>query len=128
MDPLATAQPDAQGFIAISERVQLHYELYTPPGRRSDNRRSSFPTAETNKSPLLMVMGAFATKAHLASTARHIADACGHEVALYDHRGVGSSTNGGVALEAQKAASLAADALAVADSLWGPTAALHVYG
>jgi hypothetical protein len=73
-----------------------------------------------------MLMGAFATKAHFAEMARFIADTSGHEVCIYDHRGVNRS--GPPRLEAQTAAQLAADALVVADTLWGPGTPVHVYG
>lgn len=58
--------------------------------------------------------------------ARYLADHSGHEVCIYDHRGVGRSSE--PVLEAQTAAQLAADALVVADTLWGAGTPIHVYG
>jgi pimeloyl-ACP methyl ester carboxylesterase len=121
--------------MAIRDAVRLHYELYRPQstaqssgsgGKDSSDSGTARPTNASDKSPLLVVMGAFATKAHFASTARHIADELGHEVCLFDHRGVGRSSR--PVLEAQTAASLAADALVVADALWGADTPIHVYG
>lgn len=121
MDPLAIAQhkqADADGFISVNERVRLHYELYKAPVDSS--------SANSSNSPLLMVMGAFATKVHFAEMARYLADTSGHDVCIYDHRGVGRSST--PQLESQTAALLAADAVVVADTLWGASTAIHVYG
>lgn len=121
MDPLAIAShkgPDTEGYISLNARVRLHYELYKPA--EGNNSSSS------SKSPLLMVMGAFATKVHFAEMARHLSDTSGHEVCIYDHRGVGRSSV--PQLEAQTAGQLAADAVVVADTLWGASTPIHVYG
>jgi len=128
MDPLGVATPDVDGFVDLSETVRVHYELYRPPavGSSSVNSSSTPNSTLASKSPLLMVMGAFATKVHFMDMARHLADKSGHEVCIYDHRGVGKSSP--PKLEAQTAAQLAADAVVVADTLWGACTPLHVFG
>jgi hypothetical protein len=129
MDPLESAKPDEEGFLQLQRRSgRLHFQLYRP-GPPTATATSTSTTSTTNasvRSPLLMVMGAFALKEHFATTARHIADVCGHEVCLYDHVGVGRS--GPSRLEPQTAGGLAADALELADGLWGAGTAFHVYG
>lgn len=120
MDPLAIAThngPNESGFIQLDGSTQLHYELYKPAGGSSDS---------SSKSPMLMVMGAFATKVHFAELARDIADTSGHDVCIYDHRGVGRSSS--PVLTAQTAAQLAADGVVVANTLWGAETPIHVYG
>lgn len=72
-----------------------------------------------------MMMGAFATAAHFANEARVVANA-GYEVCIYDHRGVAKS--GPARKEQQTAELLASDAAVLIDTLWGPNAAVHVYG
>lgn len=62
---------------------------------------------------------------HFAGEARLLSQH-GYEVAMFDHRGVGRS--GPPVLQLQSAASLAADAVALIDALWGVYATVHVYG
>lgn len=128
MDPLGVATPDVDGFVHLSETVRVHYELYMPPavGSSSVNSSSTPNSTLASKSPLLMVMGAFATKVHFMETARHLAEKSGHKVCIYDHRGVGRSSP--PKLEAQTAAQLAADAVVVANTLWGASTPFHVFG
>ena len=120
MDPLGFSTPDVDGFVHLGGSVRVHYELYKP------NHQSSSSASSSTRSPLLMVMGAFATKFHFAEMARHLADASGSDVCIYDHRGVGKSSP--PILEALTAAQLAADAVVVADTLWGPSTPIHVFG
>lgn len=124
MDPLAISRsqkPDAEGYVDLPDPgVRLHYQLYRPSTRGTGSSSSS------SASPLLMVMGAFATKLHFSELARHVADASGHEVCIYDHRGVGKSS--APQLGPQTASQLAADAVVVADTLWGAGTPIHVYG
>jgi alpha-beta hydrolase superfamily lysophospholipase len=121
MDPLGSASPDACGFVTVGVNVRLHYRIFRP-----NSAKPGISGGGSGRHPLLLLMGAFATQGHFAELARHIADQSGHEVATYDHRGVGRS--GPPVLAAQTAAQLAADALVVADTLWGAGTALHVYG
>lgn len=74
---------------------------------------------------VLMLMGAFATAIHFANEARMLANK-GYEVCIYDHRGVAKS--GPARKEQQTAEMLAADAVALIDTIWGPHTAVHVYG
>jgi hypothetical protein len=130
MDPAAIGhrkQPDDEGYVFV-DGSRLHYELYRPSGGYSSDSSNSSSScgSQTNKAPLLMVMGAFATKVHFADMAKYLADTSGHEVLIYDHRGVGRSSN--PRLEAQTAAQLAADSLVVTDTIWGASTPIHVYG
>lgn len=66
MDPLGLATLDDEGYITLNDNLRLHYELYRPPADPADPHAAaaaSGTSSETAKpSPLLMLMGAFATK------------------------------------------------------------------
>lgn len=100
MDPSAVTKPDESGYVEVSSGISLHYELYSPPSSNVADEEAMYDELSSrpeqrqghqlHKSRVLLIMGAFATKAHFASTARFLADE-GYEVLIYDHRGVGGS-------------------------------------
>lgn len=130
MDPIAITRCQKRfsddGYISVSGGARVHYELYTPGNSSSSSSGHQRSSSSGSSSALLMVMGAFATKVHFADMARYIADTSGLPVAIYDHRGVGRSSP--PKLEPQTAAQLAADAVVVADTLWGASTPIHVFG
>jgi hypothetical protein len=132
MDPGVPVAPDERGVVSVPARMQgsdggppapgakIAYWRYLPRPRGASAPLSPRPR-------LLIVWGAFATPRHFDDVAAWLA-AHGVDVACFDHRGVGGSGPCDLAACRHSAGLLAADALAVANALWGTGADVHVFG
>lgn len=113
MDPLFVSAPDYEGYLHLSDKVKLHYQVHLQTAFAQPVGR------------VVMIMGAFALSNHLIETA-DILKSHGYDVLRYDHRGVGRS--GPALAELQTSEMLAEDAAKLIDHVWGLHAVVHVYG
>ncbi|KAJ3352681.1 hypothetical protein HDU83_007751 [Entophlyctis luteolus] len=119
MDPRYSSRATAHAILAVTTGAELEYELRVPT--------VPLPTApRANK--VVMLVGAFSTFRHFGAVADTLCE-YGLEVLLLNHRGVGRSRPRAAEDTASQTVSvLAADAVALAEALWGPAENLHVFG
>lgn len=110
-DPFVQGSPPTlSGHATIDDDAELYYEL-----------RGQAPQK------VLMIMGAFATSRKFDCIASEVA-AAGYEVLSYHHRNIGKTKSPASKWIAQTPRSLAEDAVALANAVWGATTPLHVVG
>jgi alpha-beta hydrolase superfamily lysophospholipase len=139
LDPLQAPPPPAErGVVPLRDGAALAFARWVPP-----------PGGAPPRGRCLLIVGALATARHLAPLAAFLSEAAGYEVVAYDHRGAGRSGTAAASAAAEAAAagglgapsrgqsllghwpcaqSLARDALALLDAVWGPDAPVHVFG
>lgn len=141
MDPAVALAPDERGFVELDDGGdggvsgggasggggKVTEEASAAKPRLAWWRFRPSAAGATDPPPrILIIWGAMATARHADDVAAWLRDAAGCDVLLFDHRGVGASLPAGAA--PQSAASLAADACALVDAVWGRGAGVHVFG